>query len=70
MPYAAEISRSNPSCFLFLIDQSKSMLRPVAGGQGKGPNQLDLPLGLTVADNAVYVADSNNHRIAVFAPLP
>jgi predicted membrane-bound mannosyltransferase/sugar lactone lactonase YvrE len=42
----------------------------VAGGLGKGPNQLDLPLGVAVADNAVYAADSNNHRIAVFAPLP
>ena len=25
MPYTAEISRANPSCFLFLIDQSGSM---------------------------------------------
>ena len=25
MPYAAEISRANPSCFLFLLDQSGSM---------------------------------------------
>ena len=25
MPYSAEINRSNPSCFLFLIDQSGSM---------------------------------------------
>lgn len=25
MPYSAEISRANPSCFLFLIDQSGSM---------------------------------------------
>jgi hypothetical protein len=25
MPYTAEISRANPSCFLFLIDQSASM---------------------------------------------
>ena len=28
MPYVAEISRSNPSCFLFLIDQSGSMQDP------------------------------------------
>src|SRR5580698_6605260 len=28
MPYVAEISRSNPSCFLFLIDQSGSMREP------------------------------------------
>jgi hypothetical protein len=27
MPYTAEISRANPSCFLFLIDQSGSMAR-------------------------------------------
>ena len=25
MPYTAEISRTNPTCFLFLIDQSESM---------------------------------------------
>ncbi len=35
MPYSAEISRSNPTCFLFLIDQSKSMLGPIPGGDGK-----------------------------------
>ena len=28
MPYTAEISRTNPSCFLFLIDQSTSMEDP------------------------------------------
>src|SRR5260370_38692442 len=28
MPYAAEISRTNPTCFLFLIDQSSSMMEP------------------------------------------
>lgn len=26
MPYSAEISRANPSCFVFVIDQSASML--------------------------------------------
>ncbi|MGD0937216.1 MAG: hypothetical protein ABR922_21930 [Streptosporangiaceae bacterium] len=26
MPYTAEISRTNPSCFLFLVDQSASMV--------------------------------------------
>jgi hypothetical protein len=34
MPYSAEISRSNPTCFLFLVDQSKSMLGGI-GGTGK-----------------------------------
>lgn len=28
MPYVAEISRTNPTCFLFLVDQSSSMLEP------------------------------------------
>jgi hypothetical protein len=35
MPYTAEISRPNPSCFLFLIDQSGSMANPIPGGSGK-----------------------------------
>ncbi|MCA1577068.1 MAG: VWA domain-containing protein [Acidobacteria bacterium] len=33
MPYTAEISRSNPSCFVFLIDQSGSMQDPFGGGE-------------------------------------
>src|ERR1044072_4341089 len=33
MPYTAEISRSNPSCFLFLIDQPASMRAPSGGGE-------------------------------------
>src|SRR5262249_43627045 len=33
MSYSAEISRVNPSCFLFLIDQSTSMEDPWAGAQ-------------------------------------
>lgn len=35
MPYSAEISRTNPSCFLFLIDQSASMEDPFGGGESK-----------------------------------
>jgi hypothetical protein len=35
MSYSAEISRTNPSCFLFLVDQSASMAQPIAGGAGK-----------------------------------
>lgn len=33
MSYQAEISRANPSCFLFLIDQSGSMSDPFGGGE-------------------------------------
>jgi hypothetical protein len=35
MTYQAEISRSNPSCFVFLLDQSGSMSDPFAGAAGK-----------------------------------
>jgi hypothetical protein len=35
MPYTAEISRANPTCFLFLVDQSNSMAGPVGGQAGK-----------------------------------
>jgi hypothetical protein len=49
MAYTAEISRANPTCFLFLIDQSKSMLKLIPGGQGK--------------TKAEAVADSINHLL-------
>ena len=35
MPYEAEISRVNPTCFLFLVDQSGSMAEPFGGESGK-----------------------------------
>lgn len=35
MPYIAEISRSNPSCFLFLLDQSNSMNEEFITNDGK-----------------------------------
>jgi hypothetical protein len=33
MPYTAEISRANPTCLLFLIDQSGSMQDPFGSGE-------------------------------------
>jgi hypothetical protein len=35
MPYSAEITRTNPTCFLFLVDQSSSMQEPFGGQAGK-----------------------------------
>lgn len=35
MPYTAEIRRTNPTCFLFLVDQSSSMLEPCGGNEEK-----------------------------------
>ena len=45
MPYAAEISRSNPSCLLFVIDQSGSMEDAFAGsttGRSKAQELADV----------------------------
>ncbi|MBY0522813.1 MAG: VWA domain-containing protein [Gemmataceae bacterium] len=39
MPFTAEIRRNNPTCFLFLVDQSSSMLEPFAGNQEKNKAQ-------------------------------
>jgi hypothetical protein len=35
MSYSAEIRRTNPTCFLFLVDQSSSMLEPFGGSAEK-----------------------------------
>ena len=51
MPYTAEISRANPSCFVFLIDQSGSMGDAIAGGQ-------------TAGKKADLVADSLNRLLS------
>lgn len=36
------------------------------GGHGSGSGQLNRPMGITIADNKVFVADTSNHRISVF----
>jgi hypothetical protein len=35
MTYSAPISRTNPACLLFLVDQSRSMADPFVGGTGQ-----------------------------------
>ena len=37
MPYTAEISRTNPGCFIFLVDQSASMSDPMESGETTQP---------------------------------
>ena len=39
MSYLAEISRTNPTCFIFLVDQSKSMDEPFGAGTGQSRAQ-------------------------------
>lgn len=36
MPYSAEISRTSPAAFLFLLDQSASMQEPFGGSEQRG----------------------------------
>src|SRR4051794_10610590 len=33
--YSAQITRRNPACLIFLLDQSGSMEEPIAGGGGQ-----------------------------------
>ncbi len=40
MPYSAEISRENPSCFLFMIDQSSSMSDEIRAGDATQQKSL------------------------------
>src|SRR5215510_9500845 len=51
MPFSAEISRANPTCFLFLIDQSESMNEHIGGG--------DVPM-----TKAEAVADAVNRLLS------
>src|SRR5665811_1916532 len=42
MPYTAEISRGNPSAFLFLVDQSGSMSDKLSSGKSKAEQVADV----------------------------
>lgn len=42
MPYTAEISRSNPTAFLFLVDQSGSMDEKMSSGRSKAQQVADV----------------------------
>jgi hypothetical protein len=50
MAYAGEISRANPSCFVFLLDQSGSMSDRFGGGEG-------------VVSKAQFLADVANRTL-------
>ena len=42
MSYIAEISRSNPACFIFLVDQSGSMEDKMSSGRSKAQFVADV----------------------------
>jgi len=58
MPYTSEISRTNPSCFLFLIDQSGSMSDPFGAGESIGAEEPRKP-----KSKADAVADAINNLL-------
>ena len=55
MPYSAEISRSNPTCFVFVLDQSGSMGDVFGGGEA----------GLRKADFLADVANRTLHDLVI-----
>lgn len=57
MPYTADISRKNPGCFLFLVDQSESM-EDAFGGAG-GAN------GSKKADELAIILNKLIHNLAI-----
>jgi hypothetical protein len=69
MAYTAEISRSNPSCFLFLIDQSGSMnesMKPTGVRSVESSDQQDGPSSSHAAHTptkAQLVADAINRLL-------
>ncbi|MFB6098949.1 MAG: 6-bladed beta-propeller, partial [Salinibacter sp.] len=38
------------------------------GAKGKAPGEFFHPVGITIAKGRVYVSDTGNNRIQVFAP--
>ena len=57
MPYTAEISRTNPSCFFFLVDQSASMIDPIGDARASDAR----------ASKADVVADALNRLLTELA---
>jgi DNA-binding beta-propeller fold protein YncE len=44
----------------------EEIMRIGSGGAGSAEGQLNYPVGITIADGGVYIADRNNSRISVF----
>ncbi|MEV8437434.1 vWA domain-containing protein [Actinosynnema sp. NPDC051121] len=62
MTYAAEISRANPSCFVFLVDQSASMNDPIGGGKQRKADVVSDALNRLLAELSVKCAKEEGVR--------
>ncbi len=61
MSYTKEISRKNPTCFLFVIDQSGSMEEQMSGGSTKSEFVADV-LNHTIAETIVRCTKADGVR--------
>jgi len=59
--YVANTSANN----IIIFDEEGQVKRQF-GRHGKGMNELDQPIGITVHSDKIYVADSRNKRIQIF----
>lgn len=62
MPYEAEISRTNPSMFLFLIDQSGSMEDRFGGGSGNKDQKVADAINKLLQNLVIKCAKSDGIR--------
>src|SRR3989475_5897370 len=60
MAYQAEISRKNPGCFLFLVDQSESMEDPFGGGEAGRRKAEELA---TILNKLIHNQDRKSTRL-------
>lgn len=63
MPYVAEISRANPTCFLFLVDHSTSMTDPILGAPGNPKKSQFVADALNKVIQSLVVAASKDMDI-------
>ncbi len=62
MAYTAEISRTNPTCFFFLLDQSGSMGDPLAGSNGSKADELVTIINRLLQDLVIRCAKGEEIR--------
>lgn len=62
MPYTAEISRTNPSCFLFLVDQSASMVDTIGEARQRKSDVVADSLNRLLTEVAIRCAKEEGVR--------
>lgn len=60
------VSESGENCLKLIGPDGR--LKTTIGKQGQGPEEFDVPMGLDVQDQKIYVADSFNRRVTILSP--